>query len=173
MAEADRNKATLSIVVYLALTFALSSIFYVLVIHRTGLGHGVGHLALGLMWCPGISGLLTRFIFQRNFRGHGFVWGKTKYQFASYWIPLVYASAVYLPVWFAGYFNSTSPIFTGFALRFPRIPHAAALPLFFSNLSPPWEFCRRVSQRSAKSWAGAAFLCRSLRRSRRSRASRL
>jgi len=135
MAEADRNKATLSIVVYLALTFALSSIFYVLVIRRTGLGQGIGHLALGLMWCPGISGLLTRFIFQHNLHGHGFSWGKAKYQFASYWIPLVYASAVYLPVWFAGYFNSTSPIFTGFALRFPRIPHAAALPLFFLILA--------------------------------------
>ena len=135
MAEADRNKTTLSIIVYLALTFALSSIFYVFVIRRTGLGQGVGYLILGLMWCPGISGLLTRFIFQRNLRGHGFGWGKTKYQFASYWIPLGYASAVYLPVWFAGYFNSESPIFTGLALRYPKIPHAAALPLFFVILA--------------------------------------
>jgi membrane protease YdiL (CAAX protease family) len=101
--ESEQKRTKLSIIVYVLLTFALSSIFYVLVIRRTNAGQSLGFLILGLMWCPGISGLATRLIFQGNLRGHGFLWGKTKYQFASYWIPLAYASAVYLPIWFAGY----------------------------------------------------------------------
>jgi membrane protease YdiL (CAAX protease family) len=101
--ETELRRTNLSIAVYLLLTFALSSIFYVLVIRRTHAGQSPGHLVLGLMWCPGVSGLVTRLIFQGDLRGHGFLWGKAKYQFASYWIPLAYASAVYLPIWFAGY----------------------------------------------------------------------
>jgi uncharacterized protein len=135
MTDSDRNRTAQSIVVYLVLTFALSSIFYTLVIQRSNQHQSPGYLFLGLMWSPGVSGLLTRLLFQHNLRGHGFGWGKTKYQFASYWIPLVYASAVYLPVWFAGYFNSNSPVMTGFALRFPKIPHSAALPAFFVILA--------------------------------------
>jgi len=135
MTEDDRKKTTLSILVYLLLTFALSSVFYFLLIHRSHLGKGPGSFILCLMWCPGVSGLLARLVFQHDLRGHGFGWGKTKYQFASYWIPLAYASAVYLPVWYAGYFNSVAPLFTGFALRFPRLPHAVALPAFFVVLA--------------------------------------
>ena len=95
-----------SIVVFLLLTFGFSSIFYVLISRHPMTQPGSSLYVFALMWCPGISGLVTRLIFQGNLRGHGFGWGKTKYQFASYWIPLAYASAVYLPVWFAGYFNS-------------------------------------------------------------------
>lgn len=109
--EAESKRTKLSIVVYLLLTFALSSIFYVLVIRRSSGGQSLGLLILGLMWCPGVSGIATRLIFQGNLHGHGFGWGKTKYQFASYWIPLAYASAVYLPIWFAGYANLTTRLF--------------------------------------------------------------
>jgi len=109
--EAESKRTKLSIVVYLLLTFALSSIFYVLVIRRSSGGQSLGLLILGLMWCPGVSGIATRLIFQGNLRGHGFLWGKTKYQFASYWIPLAYASAVYLPIWFAGYAHLTTQLF--------------------------------------------------------------
>ena len=133
--EAEQKRTKLSIVVYLLFTFALSSIFYVLVIRRTNAGQSLGLLILGLMWCPGVSGLVTRLIFQGNLRGHGFGWGKTKYQFASYWIPLAYASAVYLPIWFAGYFNPSSPVVNTIAHRFPTLPHAAVLALFFAILA--------------------------------------
>ena len=57
----------------------------------------------GLMWSPGTAGLLTRLLFQGNLRGHGWGWGAWKFQIASWWIPIAYASVVYLPLWILGY----------------------------------------------------------------------
>lgn len=127
MTDAERSTTAKSIGVYLVLTFALSSFFYGKLTHLLP-GTKEGPLYLGLMWCPGVSGLLTRLLFQGNLRGHGFTWGKTKYQFASYWIPLVYACAVYLPVWFAGYFDSHSPVLQKMSQKFPPM---AVLLVFF------------------------------------------
>jgi uncharacterized protein len=128
--EAERSRTIASIVMYLLLTFALSSFFYWKLTHPTP-GMRQGQFYLGLMWCPGVSGLLTRLLFQHNWRGHGFRWGKTKYQFASYWIPLVYACAVYLPVWFAGYFDPRSTMLAGLERRVPAIGPGGALLAFF------------------------------------------
>ena len=130
MTDTERSTAIKSISVYLVLSFGLSSFFYWKLTHVVP-GTNEAPLYLGLMWCPGLSGLLTRLLFQGNLRGHGFTWGKTKYQFASYWIPLVYASAVYLPVWFAGYFDPHGPVLQKMAQRFPQIPPAAVLLVFF------------------------------------------
>lgn len=129
--ESGRTRTINSILVYLILTLVLSSVFYRLILRSTPQEIFSHHYILFLMWSPGVSGLLTRLIFQRNLRGHGFGWGKWKYQFASYWIPLAYASAVYLPAWFAGYFDRDSRALASFAHRFPQLPHAATLPAFF------------------------------------------
>jgi uncharacterized protein len=105
MANAETSRVKLSIVVYLLLTFAFSAVFYRLIIRNGSLSAHGGLWVLALMWSPGTAGLLTRLLFQGNLRGHGWGWDKTKYQFASYWIPLAYASAVYLPLWIAGFRN--------------------------------------------------------------------
>ena len=103
MAEAEARRAKISIIVYLVLTLAFSSIFYRLIIHQGTLAaHGL-LLVTGLMWSPGIAGLLTRLLMQGDLRGHGWGWGKWKYEFAGYWIPLAYAAVVYIPLWLAGY----------------------------------------------------------------------
>jgi hypothetical protein len=72
---ADTRRIKNSIIIYTILTAALSSIFYSLVIHRSSAGRSPGLLILGLMWCPGVSGLLTRFAFLGNLRGHRFSGG--------------------------------------------------------------------------------------------------
>lgn len=69
------------------------------------------------MWSPGTAGLLTRLLFQGNLRGHGWGWGKTKYQFASYWIPFAYAAVVYVPLWIFGFSNFNAPHVATFAER--------------------------------------------------------
>ncbi len=91
-----------SILTYLVLTFGLSSIFYYLIISAGTLRAGGGLFVLGLMWCPGTAALLTRLLYQRNLRGMGWGWGRTRYQLWSYLLPLGYAAAVYLPVWLFG-----------------------------------------------------------------------
>ena len=129
---ADRVKK--SIVVYLILTFALSSLFYRLMLRQSSASHG-RFFGLGLIWCPGVSGLLTRLIFQGNLRGHGFAWGKTKYQFASYCIPLIYASAVYVPIWLAGYGEFLNLHLTPLRRIYPTIPHWTFSILYFLYLA--------------------------------------
>lgn len=131
MSASSRPRTTAALVVFLLLTFALSSIFYVSMIRR--FHEGENHAPwFGLMWCPGVSGLVTRLIFQGNLRGHGFGWGQTKYQFAGYWIPLAYATAAYLPLWLAGYFNPDSPAVVDMLRLHPQMPKAAILGLLFA-----------------------------------------
>jgi CAAX protease family protein len=87
---------------YLLLTAALSGIFYALIIRAGHLGAGRGLYVMGLMWCPGIAGLVSRYRFEKSLRNHGWTWGNPRYQWASYLIPIAYATAVYLVVWATG-----------------------------------------------------------------------
>jgi membrane protease YdiL (CAAX protease family) len=87
---------------FLLLTFAISSIFYALIIHAGRLGAGRGLYVMGLMWSPGLAGLICRYRFDGSLRNHGWTWGKWRYQLASYLIPIAYAAAVYVVVWITG-----------------------------------------------------------------------
>ena len=84
--------------VFLILTFALSSIFYVQI-----LSSGSIHpYSFGLMWCPGLSAIITHLIFQRNLRNLGWKAGKLKYWLWAYGLPILYGIAVYGIVWSTG-----------------------------------------------------------------------
>jgi hypothetical protein len=74
------------IITYFILTFALSSIFCALIIE----GGMSFPKVLGLMWCPAVAALLTSLIFRRRVSEFGWRWGKTRYQIASYFIPMLY-----------------------------------------------------------------------------------
>jgi uncharacterized protein len=87
------------IVTFLVLTFALSSVFYYLIITAGRMGMlYVG----GLMWCPGVAALITKLVFQKNLRGIGWGWGKTRWQALSYILPPLLALVVYAVVWLTG-----------------------------------------------------------------------
>jgi uncharacterized protein len=85
--------------VFLLLTFAISSIFYFLIIKSGHLGSGRGSYVLGLMWSPGLAGILTRKIFGQSVNTLGWKWGQPRYQIWSYLIPLIYATIAYSAVW--------------------------------------------------------------------------
>src|SRR5256885_10113160 len=96
----DRTRAPLT--TFLCLTFGLSAIFWALIITAGSLRAHGGLYVLALMWCPGVSALITRLIFQRNVRGEG--WGLggvagTKWAALAYVLPLGYATAAYGFVW--------------------------------------------------------------------------
>jgi membrane protease YdiL (CAAX protease family) len=57
---------------------------------------------LGLMWCPGLSALVTRLVFQRDLRGEGWRLGAPRWAALAYLLPLGYATAAYGLVWLAG-----------------------------------------------------------------------
>lgn len=97
------NHSLKPVLIFLSITLALSAIFYFLIIYSGTLGGGRGQYVMGLMWCPGISALITMKILKRNISDLGWKWGKTKYQIWSYLIPVLYAFIAYLAIWVFGW----------------------------------------------------------------------
>ncbi|HEY4129467.1 MAG TPA: CPBP family intramembrane glutamic endopeptidase, partial [Gemmatimonadaceae bacterium] len=98
-AAAQRTRT--GIFVYLLCTFALSSIFYTLIIRAGHLRAGGGLYVFALMWCPGVSAIITSLVLRRPLRALGWSW-KWKYQWQSLAIPIAYATSAYVVVWALG-----------------------------------------------------------------------
>ncbi len=90
------------IITFLGITLALSLIFYVPIIRAGTLDIAGGLLVLGLMWSPGIAGMLTRLIYDRTLRGMGWKFGPFKYLLLAFLIPLFYCLVVYGLTWLTG-----------------------------------------------------------------------
>jgi len=90
------------IAVFLGLTFALSSIFYFLILRSGDLSAGGGSLTMGLMWCPGIAAMATLVWFRRSLRGLGWGAGPWRFWFWGYGSPILYAGVVYGIAWATG-----------------------------------------------------------------------
>jgi uncharacterized protein len=91
-----------SLATFLGLTFALSAVFWWLIIAAGTLNAHGGRYVLALMWCPGVSALLTRLAFQRNVRGQGWGWCGTRWAVLAYLLPVAYATVAYGAVWLTG-----------------------------------------------------------------------
>jgi membrane protease YdiL (CAAX protease family) len=112
---------------FLLLTFALSSIFYVTFARAKSLGAGNGLYVPMLMWCPGISALITRLCFQHNVRGEGWTPGPIRYLLAGYALPLAYAVCAYAAVWIFDFGNVDLTRFHGSPLRFLTVGLAVSI----------------------------------------------
>jgi CAAX protease family protein len=93
------NNHTKQFLTYLVLLAAISSIFYFLILRSGHLSAGAGFYVTLLMWSPGVAGMLTCKFWGRGVDSLGWKWGETKYQVASYLIPLAYATVTYVVVW--------------------------------------------------------------------------
>ena len=98
----EKNILTRKILVFLAITFGLSSVFYYLIISNGSLNAAGGLYVMGLMWCPGIAALITQLIFNKNLAGLGWSWGKTHDQIGAYLLPVLYALIAYAIIWITG-----------------------------------------------------------------------
>jgi membrane protease YdiL (CAAX protease family) len=87
---------------FLVLTFALSAIFWWLIIDAGSLGAHGGLYVLALMWCPGVGALITRLIFQHDIRGEGRRPGAPRWLALAYLLPVAYATVAYGAVWMLG-----------------------------------------------------------------------
>ena len=87
-----------SLIFFLALTFALSSIFYV----RSFSGAPLGQVVPLLMWMPGVAAIVTRLLFYRTIKGLGWHPGPWRYLAMAIAIPILYCLVIYVPVWLAG-----------------------------------------------------------------------
>jgi membrane protease YdiL (CAAX protease family) len=118
------------VITYLVLTFALSSIFYWQI---AGSGQMKMLPVLGLMWCPGVAALITRLVFQRNLRGIGWGWGRTRWQILSYVLPPLMSLVVYGLVWLTGLGGFSGEGVTGMVTR--EIGVTLPLPLVLGMLA--------------------------------------
>ena len=46
--------------------------------------------------------MITQLIYQKNLKGLGWKWGKTKYQLMAYFLPILYALVAYSLIWLTG-----------------------------------------------------------------------
>ena len=100
--EKRTTGARAELTTFLVLTFALSAIFWGLIIAAGSLGVHGGLYVLALMWCPGVSALITRFVFQRNLRREGWGLGAPRWLALAYLLPIAYATVAYGAVWLLG-----------------------------------------------------------------------
>ncbi|MEI6088486.1 MAG: type II CAAX endopeptidase family protein [Bacteroidota bacterium] len=122
------------VITFLLITFALSSIFYFLIIHTGKLGSGFGLYVTGLMWCPGISALITSLIVGRKIAELGWQWGKTNYQLRSYLIPLLYAFIAYIIIWsfgWGGFYNQDFVTQISKSFGWTQLPTGLIIFLYF------------------------------------------
>jgi len=97
----ERTPGTLKaeLATFLLLTVGLSTGFYIFFAHAKTLNVAGGLFVGMLMWCPGVSALVTRLIFQRNVRGERWAWAPSRYELAGYLLPIAYAACAYAAVW--------------------------------------------------------------------------
>jgi uncharacterized protein len=90
------------VLVFLALTFLFSTIFYWQIIAAGTIEARGGFYILFLMWSPGFAALFTRLYFQRHLRGLGAIFTRPRFLGIAYILPILYALPVYGLVWLSG-----------------------------------------------------------------------
>ena len=98
----EKSLSNPSLLCFLTLTAALSTIFYTLIIVASHVGAGAGHYVSGLMWCPAIAAFLTVYIRRLDPASLGLRWGGGRYAVIAYVTPLAYATLAYSLIWLCG-----------------------------------------------------------------------
>jgi len=105
------------IITYVAITFFLSTFGYYLVIHSKALGLSPFLCMFYLMWCPGLSGIITSLIYEKSLSGIGFKLGQLRWLGLGYILPISYAGLAYGIIWLSGIGEiNTGYHFTGYKL---------------------------------------------------------
>jgi uncharacterized protein len=119
------DKTRNSLIVFLTLTFGISSIFYGWSVS----GAPLNRVVPLLMWTPGLCALFTQLAFRRTIAGLGWRPGPLRYLGGAALLPVVYCLVVYVPVWLtgAGHFDGSF-----LARAFRLLPFALAENLVFA-----------------------------------------
>jgi len=130
------SKSKKKILTYLAFLVVFSGIFYALILSAGSLAAGSGLYTLGLMWMPGLSGVLTQLIFEHSLRGMGWKPGRFKYLLLGYAIPLAYCIVVYGLTWLTGLGSfSNSAILTGLTQYTTQAPNTLMIFIYLAIMA--------------------------------------
>lgn len=99
----EKNKLSAAIVLFLALTVLLSTVFYAFILTTGHVGGGNGAYELGLMWSPAAAALLTCRIRGLSVQSLGWRWGTARWRVLAFALPLIYTAVAYAVVWLAGF----------------------------------------------------------------------
>jgi membrane protease YdiL (CAAX protease family) len=95
------STARREVIVFLALTLALSSIGWFSALRSTT-AESFSLIIILTMWCPGIAAVVTRLYYQRNLGGFGFRVGETRWQMVAIFLPILVGLLIFGPVWATG-----------------------------------------------------------------------
>ncbi|MEP6686659.1 MAG: type II CAAX endopeptidase family protein [Verrucomicrobiota bacterium] len=87
---------------FYTLTLLFSGAFDAFVLHAGKMDAGNMLYVTGAMWSPALAAFATKAIFRESIRDLPWSWGRAKYAWLGYLIPIAYALPVYLVVWFTG-----------------------------------------------------------------------
>lgn len=111
MTPADRQRLgflsnpRLPVPTFVALTFAFSSVFWVLIAVTPAVAANASVLmtwAVAVMWCPALGAAVTRLIFQGNLIGFGLGPGKARWLAAGIVLPIAVGLAMFGSAWASG-----------------------------------------------------------------------
>ncbi|HEX3383833.1 MAG TPA: type II CAAX endopeptidase family protein [Mucilaginibacter sp.] len=128
------NQNRKAIALFLLFTIGLSAIFYFLIIHTGKLGSGFGIYVMGLMWCPGLSALITSKVLKRKVSEIAWQWSKSIYMLWAYLVPFIYALVAYLIIWSAGwggFFNKNFVNQVAGSFGWQHLPNGLVIFLYF------------------------------------------
>lgn len=79
------------IVTFLFITFALNSIFQLLIFFLKPTSVGREYYDIGTFWSPGCAALITSCLYRKSLAELGWSWENVRYHLWSYVIPLIYS----------------------------------------------------------------------------------
>jgi membrane protease YdiL (CAAX protease family) len=106
----DPTSSRKQVITYIAFVFLFSSVFYFLILRSGSLRSGMGLYVRGVMWCPALAAFATLRLNRRSFSELGWRW-IGKYQWQSWFIPLLYTAIAYVIVWTTGLGGFGNPDF--------------------------------------------------------------
>ena len=91
-----RANAWRAIGIFVALTFSITSVFGGLMAYQ---GSTPSLLVTAVMWSPGLAAILTCLILKRPISSLPWHWGKWRWNYYAWLLPVAYGLAIYLPIW--------------------------------------------------------------------------
>ena len=117
------RRTRLSLLNYLALTFAVSAVFYAWAFA----GAPLGRVAPLLMWVPAAAAVVTQLWFNHTLAGLGWRPGSWRYVVFALLLPVIYCGLIYVPTWLGGLGRFEG---SHFRRMLPHIPPALAIAVF-------------------------------------------
>jgi len=87
---------------FYVLTMLFSGVFDAFVLGAGKMDAGNLLYVTGSMWSPALAAFLTKAMFGENLRDLPWAWGRAKYAWLGYFIPVAYAVPIYIGVWLTG-----------------------------------------------------------------------